>query len=69
MFIYIFDLIADVGLLDVKATNVPLPKDLHLQGDEGELLVDSSQYRRVIGRLFYLGFTRPDIMYSVHLLS
>lgn len=66
---YISDLIADTGLLDAKVTNVPLPKGLHLQGNEGELNDNPSQYRRLVGRLLYLGFTRPDIMHSVHLLS
>lgn len=62
-------MITDTCLLHAKATSVPLPKDLHLQSDEGKMLNDSSQYKRLIGRLLYLGFTRPDIMHSIHLLS
>lgn len=49
-----------------KEVHTPFPKGLQLQVDEGDLVEDSSQYHRLIGRLLYLSFTRPDIMYVVH---
>ncbi|KAL2225521.1 UNVERIFIED_CONTAM: Retrovirus-related Pol polyprotein from transposon RE1 [Sesamum indicum] len=55
---YVLDIIADTGLPHAKAA-----LRLFLWG----LTPDS--YRRLVGRLLYLGFTRPDISYSVQQLS
>ena len=42
---------------------------LQLSVSTGELLLDPSLYRRLIGHLLYLTISRPDIMYVVHKLS
>lgn len=42
---------------------------LKLRNDQGELFIDASRYRRLIGRLIYLIITRPNIMYSMNILS
>ncbi|KAL0463442.1 UNVERIFIED_CONTAM: Retrovirus-related Pol polyprotein from transposon RE2 [Sesamum latifolium] len=47
----------------------PLPQGLKFSVDEGILLPEPSQYRRLVGRLLYLGFTRLDISYPVQQLS
>lgn len=36
---------------------------------DGKLLDNPERYRRLIGRLIYLCFTRPEISYYVHVLS
>lgn len=58
---YILDILRDAGLLGSKPTNVPLPK---LAADQGEPLCDPKGFRRLIGRLLYLNFTRSDISYA-----
>uniref|UniRef100_A0A3Q7ECE1 Reverse transcriptase Ty1/copia-type domain-containing protein n=1 Tax=Solanum lycopersicum TaxID=4081 RepID=A0A3Q7ECE1_SOLLC len=36
---------------------------------DGTYLTDATRYRRVLGRLQYMSFTRPDIAYAVNKLS
>ena len=41
----------------------------HLASDDGPMFPDPCQYRRLIGRLVYLAISRPELSYSIHLLS
>lgn len=59
----------DTGMTEAKDVLTPLPKGLRLRANEGELLKNAPQYRRLIGRLLYLGFTCLDLVYAVHQLS
>ncbi|KAL9858806.1 putative RNA-directed DNA polymerase [Arabidopsis thaliana] len=36
--------------------------------EDGELIDDAEHYRKLVGKLMYLTFTRPDITYAVHKL-
>jgi hypothetical protein len=43
--------------------------NVHLVATDGEPLENHTRYRHIVGSLVYLGVTRPDILYSVHILS
>lgn len=57
---YAMDIVKSTGMEGCLSTKFPFPKGVKLSFDEGELLDDPEQYRRLIGILLYLNLTRPD---------
>ncbi|KAL0339458.1 UNVERIFIED_CONTAM: Retrovirus-related Pol polyprotein from transposon RE1 [Sesamum angustifolium] len=66
---YINDIVRDTGLMHAKSVTTPFPQHIKLSATGGAVLSDPEPYRRLVGRLLYLGFTRPDISYGVQQLS
>lgn len=65
---YILDLLQDTSLTGCKPCSTPMDSTTHLHACEEGLLTDPKVYRRLIERLLYLGFTRPDIWFVVYKL-
>ena len=65
---YVLDLLSEKGKLGVKPCNSPMAPGVHVTR-EGELFEDPERYRRLVGKLNYLTITRPDIAYSVSVVS
>ncbi|XP_019170444.1 PREDICTED: uncharacterized protein LOC109166015 [Ipomoea nil] len=66
---YALELLEEAGFIDSKpvySSTVPSHK---LSKDEGDLLDDNAQYRRLVGKLLYLTITRPDISFATQQLS
>jgi hypothetical protein len=57
------------SLTDHRTAETPMELNVHLVATNGEPLEDPTRYRDIVGSLVYLGVTRPDISYSVHILS
>jgi hypothetical protein len=66
---YIHDLLDRASLTDHWAAETPMELNVHLMATDGEPLEDPTCYRHIVGSLIYLGVIRPDISYSVHILS
>ncbi|XP_019191172.1 PREDICTED: uncharacterized protein LOC109185669 [Ipomoea nil] len=58
---YALELLANTGFIESKPAHSPTVPSHKLSKSEGEPLEDSSQYRRIVGKLLYLTITRPDI--------
>ena len=63
------DLLAETEKLAVKPCNAPMTSNLQLTAEDGKLFEDPERHRRLIGKLNYLTVTRPDIAYSVSVVS
>ncbi|KAK3039885.1 hypothetical protein RJ639_028278 [Escallonia herrerae] len=66
---YALDILSEFGLSASKPAAFPMEQNHGLALAGGPLLSDPGPYRRLIGRLVYLTITRPDIYYTVHVLS
>ncbi|XP_010501746.1 PREDICTED: uncharacterized protein LOC104779049 [Camelina sativa] len=65
---YVLDLLDETGLLGCAPLPIPMDPSDVLNTETGTLLEDVEQYRRLVGKLLYLTFTRPDITFAVHKL-
>ncbi|KAK9057022.1 hypothetical protein SSX86_024388 [Deinandra increscens subsp. villosa] len=66
---YTLDILEESGLQGCRPSPFPMEPNLKLDKGEEDEKIDAHQYRRLVGRLLYLQATRPDICYSVNVLS
>ncbi|RVX03863.1 Retrovirus-related Pol polyprotein from transposon RE2 [Vitis vinifera] len=66
---YTLDIVSEAGLLGAKPCGFPIEHNHRLGLANRELLSNPESYRRLVGRLIYLAVTRPNLAYSVHILS
>jgi len=52
-----------------KPISIPLEQNVKLSANEGELVEDTTMYKRIVGSLIYLTITRPDLSYVVGVVS
>lgn len=66
---YTLDLITDAGLSGARAVDTRMIKSSHGLTNQGALFKEPEKFRRLVGRLLYLGFTRRDIAYATQSFS
>uniref|UniRef100_A0A2N9HWQ2 Reverse transcriptase Ty1/copia-type domain-containing protein n=1 Tax=Fagus sylvatica TaxID=28930 RepID=A0A2N9HWQ2_FAGSY len=66
---YALDILTETDMLGSRPCSFPMEQQHKLTTDSDPPLSDPLQYRRLVGRLLYLTITRPDLCYSVHILS
>ena len=66
---YVLDILEETGMLDCKPIDSPMDPNVKLLLGQGEPLADPGRYRRLVGKLNYLTITRPDISFSVSVVS
>ncbi|XP_074288351.1 uncharacterized protein LOC141613508 [Silene latifolia] len=66
---YIMDILNDLKMENCSDAKFPMQQGLKLSIDQGELLDNPEQYRRLIRRSLYLNMSRLDISYGVQHLS
>lgn len=66
---YAQEILARFGMEDCNAVKNPIVSGTKLHKDENGDRVDETLFKQVVGSLMYLTVTRPDLMYSVSLLS
>ncbi|CAM8970229.1 unnamed protein product [Rhodiola kirilowii] len=66
---YALDLLTETGLLGCKPNTTPMDIKQKLALSTAPKLDDPTAYRQLVGKLLYLNVTRPDIAFSVHILS
>ena len=65
---YVLDMLSKTGKLGAKHCSTLMAPNVQLT-KEGELFEDPKRYKRLVGKLNYLIVTRPDIVYSINVLS
>jgi hypothetical protein len=66
---YCHQILETFGMLDAHAVSTPMVERPRLLSNMQEDFVDPTLYRSMVGKLLYLTHTRPDITYSVSVVS
>ena len=66
---YTQDLITLAGLQDTSSSDTPLEVNTKYQSEEGDMLLDPTVFRQLVGSLNYLTITRPDISFAIQQVS
>lgn len=66
---YILDLLAETGMLGCKPAKTPMDSTIKLGVNPDSAPVDKGRYQRLVGKLIYVSHTRPNINFSISVVS
>ena len=66
---YILDLLAEIGFLECKLADTPIIQNHKLGKYLDQVPADKQKYQWLVCKLIYLSHTRPDIAYTVSVVS
>ncbi len=66
---YALNKLSEYGMTGYKPISIPLEQNVKLSVDEGELVEDTTMYKRIVGSLIYMTITRLDLSYAIGVVS
>jgi hypothetical protein len=66
---YALNKLSKYGMIGYKPISIPMEQNVKLSADEGDLVEDTTIYRRIMGSLIYMTITRPYLSYVVGVVS
>ncbi len=66
---YALNKLSKYGMTSCKPISIPLEQNVKLSADEGDFVEDTTIYKRIVGSLIYMTITRPDLSYTVRVVS
>ena len=66
---YALEILKKFGMAESHEVSSPIVPGSKLCKDEAGVAIDESYYKQIVGSLMYLTSTRPDLVYSVSLIS
>ncbi len=66
---YALNKLSEYGMTGCKPILIPLEQNVKLSAYEGDLVEDTTMYRRIMGNLIYMTIIRPYLSYAVGVVS
>lgn len=66
---YAVEVLKRFGMIESNAVSSPIVPGVKICRDDNGITVDETYYKQIVGSLMYLAATRPDMMFSVSLIS
>ncbi len=66
---YALNKLSEYRMTSYKPISIPLEQNVKFSADEGDLVEDTTTYRRIVGSLIYMTITRPYLNYVVRVVK